>query len=43
MVTGVLADRHPVQLHLFRTYKAPAPNPNTDSDFPCQKSYTGSC
>lgn len=38
MVTGVLADRHPVKLHLFRTYEEP-PNSETDHRFHCPKSY----
>lgn len=42
MVTGVLADRHPVKLHLFRTYEEP-PNSETDHRFHCPKSYKGTC
>lgn len=38
MVTGVLADRYPVKLHLFRTYEEP-PNSKTDHRFHCPKSY----
>lgn len=38
MVTGVLTDRHPVKLHLFRTYEEP-PNSETDQRFQCPKSY----
>lgn len=40
MVTGVLADRHPVKLHYFRTYKEPTESRN-DKGFYCPNPFNG--